>query len=60
MLKLGSFDVYMNTTALIIVILDYSEINIEVSSTDMKTAESDDCRGVLWDNRDTNDVLTII
>jgi len=36
------------------------EIDIEVSDTDMETTESDDCREVLENNRDANDVLAVM
>ena len=37
-----------------------SEVDIEVSDTDMETMESDNYREVLRDNKDANNVLTII
>ena len=40
-----------------IVILGCLEVNLEISSTDMKTTESDSCREVLGDNRDTNRIF---
>jgi len=40
--------------------LDHSEIDIEISNTDMKTVESDNCREVLGDNRDINSILAIM
>ena len=40
-----------------IVMLDHSEIDIEVLDAGMKTVESNDCKGVLEDNRDANGVL---
>jgi len=43
----------MNATAPIIVILDHSEINIE-------TTESDDCRKISGDDRNTNRILATI
>ena len=60
MLKPRSFDVYINTIAPIIVMLDYLEIDIEISDIDIEAIESDDCKEVLGDNRDTNKVLAII
>ena len=39
--------------------LDHSEIDIKVLDTDMETVESNDCRGVSRDGRDTNNVLGI-
>ena len=41
-----------------IVMLGYSEINIEVLDVGIETAESNDCKEMLRDNRDTNRVLT--
>ena len=39
LLELRSFDVHINTIVLIIVMLGYSEINIEVSDAGVETAE---------------------
>ena len=43
-----------------IAILDCSEINMEVLDTDMETTESNDCKGLSRDNRNTNGILAII
>ena len=40
--------------------LDHSEIDIEVSDASMETVESDDCKEVLRDDRDTNRVLAVM
>ena len=48
---------HKNATAPMIVILYCSELDMEVSDTGMKTAESDDCRGVSRKDRDANGVL---
>jgi len=40
-----------------IVMLGCLEINIEVSDAGMKTADSNDCRKMSRDDRDTNGVL---
>ena len=56
----GSFDVYKNAAALMIAMLDHSELDMEVSDAGIETAESDDCRGVSKKNRDTNGVLAAI
>ena len=37
--------------------LDYSEVDIKISDAYIKTAESNNCRGVLKDNRNTNSIL---
>ena len=60
MLKSKSFNVCKNTVVPMIVILGCLEVNLEISSTDMKTTESDSCREVLGDNRDTNGILAVI
>ena len=60
MLKSGSLDIYKNTVVLMIVMLGYSELNIEVSDIDIKTTESDNYRGLSKDDRDTNGVLAVI
>ena len=40
--------------------LGYSELDTEVSDVGIKTAESDDCREMLRDDRDTNGMLATI
>ena len=55
-----SFDTYKNAVALMIVMLDCSDIDIEVSDTDMESMESNDCREVSRDNRNVNGVLAAI
>ena len=39
--------------------LGYLEIDTEVSDAGMETAESNDYRGISWDNGDANDVLAL-
>jgi len=60
LLEPRSFDTYKNTAALMIVMLDYSKVDIEVSDAGIKTMRSNDCRRVSGDNRDTNSVLATI
>ena len=48
---------HKNTVALMIVMLGHPELDIEVSDAGMKTAESNDCRGISRKDRDTNGVL---
>jgi len=55
-----SFDVCKNAAVLIIVMLDRSELDTEVSDAGMKTVESDDYRGVSKNNRDANSILATI
>ena len=55
-----SFDVYKNAAAPMIAMLDCSELNTEVLDVDMKTTDSDDCRGMSRKNGDTNSVLAMI
>ena len=43
-----------------IAILDHLEVDIEISSASMETAESDGCRGTSEDNRGANKVLATI
>ena len=57
MLEFKSFDVCKNATAPIITMLDYSKVNTEVSSADIETMESNNCRKVSRDDRDTNEIL---
>ena len=58
LLEFRSFNIYKNTA--ILIILDHSKINIEVSDTSMKTTKSNSYKEVLKDNRDINSILTII
>ena len=43
-----------------IVMLDHSELDMEVSDAGMETVESDDCREMSKKDRDTNSVLAMI
>ena len=43
-----------------IVMLDYLELDIEVSDVDMETTESNDCKELLRDDRNANSMLAII
>ena len=52
-----SFDAHKNTVAPMIAMLGHSELDMEVSDAGIKTAESNDCRGMSRKNRDTNGVL---
>jgi len=56
----GSFDVCKNTAAPMIAMLGRSELDTEVSDAGMKTAESDDCRGVSKRDGDANGVLAMM
>ena len=60
MLEPGSFNVYKNSAALMIAMLDHWEINMEVSSAGMKTIEFNNYREMSEDNGDTNGILTMI
>ena len=55
-----SFNVYKNTAVPMIIILDCLELDIKVSDAGMETTESDDCRRMSRNDRDTNSVLAII
>jgi len=57
LLKLRSFDVCKNAAALMIAMLGHLEIDIEVSDTDIKTTESNNCREVSEDDGDANNIL---
>ena len=46
-----------NTAIPMITMLGHSELDMEVSDTDMETIKSNDCRGVFRKNRDANGVL---
>ena len=56
----GSFNVYKNAAAPMIVMLGRSELDMEVLDTGMETMESDDCRGVFKKDRDANGVLAMM
>ena len=53
----GSFDACKNAAAPIIAMLDYPELDMEVSDAGMETTESNDCREVSKKDRDANGVL---
>jgi len=58
--KSRSFDVCKNAATPIIAMLDYPELDMEVSDAGMETTEYDDCRGMSRKNRDANSVLATI
>ena len=60
MIKSGSFNTCKNAVTLIIMMLDCSELDMEVSDTDMETTESDDCRGMSRKDGDSNGVLAMM
>ena len=60
LLRSKSFDSYKNAVTPMIVILDHSDIDMEVSNTNMKSMESNDCREVSRDNRNVNGMLATI
>ena len=60
LLEPGSFDVYKNAAAPMIVMLYYLKLDIEVSDASIETTESDDCRGISRSDRDANDMLAMI
>ena len=55
-----SFDVCKNAVVLMIVILCCLELDTEVSGAGIKTEESNNCRGMLRIDGDTNSVLAVI
>jgi len=48
-----------NAAVPMIVMLDHSELDMEVSATGMETMKSSDCREVSKDNGDANSMLAI-
>jgi len=50
----------MNVATSMIVILDYSKIDIEILGTDIETVKFDNCREVSGDDGDTNGILVVI
>jgi len=59
LLEPRSSDAHKNVAAPMIAMLDYSEVNMEVSDADIETTDSDDCRELSRDNGDANGVLVI-
>ena len=55
-----SFNIYKHTAALIIAILDYSEVNIEVSYIGVEITESNNCQEILEDEGDASGMLVTI
>jgi len=60
LLEYRSFDVHINAVVPMIAILGHLEVDMKVSDAGMETAESNNCREVLGDDRDTNGMLAII
>ena len=60
LLEPKSFDMYKNTTVLIIVMLDHSKVDKEVSDASMEAIGSDKYREISGDNRDANSILAIM
>ena len=56
LLEPRSFDMHKNIVAPMIVILDHSELDIEVLDAGIETLESNDCRELSRNNRDANSV----
>jgi len=50
LLESKSFDVYKNTTAPMIAMLDYSKIDIEISDTGMEITDSNNYREISRDD----------
>jgi len=48
---------HKSTVAPMIAILGYPELDMEVSNAGRETMESDDCRGMSRNDRDTNGVF---
>ena len=59
MLELGSFNICMNTILSMIAILGHSEVNTEALDVSMETTESNNCRKILGDDRNTNSILAV-
>ena len=57
LLEPRSFDTCKNAAVPMITMLGYSELDIEVLDVGMKTMESNDCRELSRDDRDTNGIL---
>jgi len=50
-------DTYKNAAVPMIAMLSHLEVDTKVSDTGMETTESNDCREMSRDNRDTNGML---
>ena len=59
LLEPRSFDTCKNAAAPMIAMLGHLELDMEVSDADIETVESDDCRGMSRNDRDTNSVLAM-
>jgi len=55
----GSFDAYKNAAAPMIAMLDYLELDTEVSDAGIETVESNDCRGLSKKDGDANGMLAM-
>jgi len=60
LLKPSSFNAWRKVSTLIIVILNYSEVDIEVSEIGVETTKFSDCREMSGIDKVANSVLTII
>jgi len=60
LLEPRSFNEYKNAVVPMIAMLDYLEVNIEISDVDIETMESDGCREISEADRNTNGILTMI
>jgi len=59
LLESGSFGIHKNTAVPIIVILDHSELDMEVSDVGMETTESNDYSGMSRKDTGANGVLAV-
>ena len=59
LLEPRSFNIHKNAAALIIAMLGHLELDMEVSDAGMRTAESNNCKGMSRSNENTNGVLAI-
>ena len=60
LLEPRSFNACKNAAVQMIAMLGHLELDTEVSDAGMKTAESDNCRGVSRKDRDANDMLAVM
>jgi len=60
LLEPGSFDACKNVTIPMIAMLGHSELDMEILDAGMETTESNDCREMSRNDRDTNGVLAVI
>jgi len=58
--RVWKFNICKNVVASIIAMLGCLEVDTEISNTDIETVRFDDCRKMLRDDKNTNNMLVVI